>query len=457
MSNPTFTETGHPVTAALEHIAGAVDATVAADVWALSDDDLADGLARLEALAARQAELGLRLVREADARDLARRQGASSTAGWLRHRLRLRPGEARMRVELANRCDPPAEEQVDWVANPAARRPGSWSMPATGAALAEGACSVEHAAVVARTMAGLPTSLSREQTTVAEAELAAWAREFDPSEMANLGRSLIHLLDADTLEEREQRAYDRRELHMTDLGDGSTRIRGQLDTESAEIIRAALDPLAAPMPAGEDGEKDRRSPSQRRCDALVELARRALNGGDLPAEHEVRPHVSVILDLDTLLAKAGERGIHPAVLEFGGPMSAATARRLGCDAEVTRIITDPVGMPIDVGRARRTVTPAQWAALVVRDGGCAFPGCTRPPAWCIAHHIIHWADGGPTDLTNLVLLCDHHHRVVHHHGWDVAIAADGWPEFRPPAWIDADRRPRRNARPQYHQRAGPAH
>jgi hypothetical protein len=84
---------------------------------------------------------------------------------------------------------------------------------------------------------------------------------------------------------------------------------------------------------------------------------------------------------------------------------------------------------------------------VVTDGGCAFPGCPRPPAWCIAHHIQHWADGGRTDLDNLVLLCDHHHRVVHHHGWDITMAADRRPDFRPPAWIDPDRQPRRNSQP----------
>ena len=174
----------------------------------------------------------------------------------------------------------------------------------------------------------------------------------------------------------------------------STRIRGQLDTESAAIIRTALDPLAAPMPTTDDGGKDRRSAGRRVADALVELARRALDGGNLPERHAVRPHISVILDLETLLAKAGDRGIHPAALSFGGPMSAATARRLGCDADITRMITDPAGMPLDVGRSRRTVTPAQWAALAVRDGGCAFPGCPRPAAWCIAHHIVHWANGG---------------------------------------------------------------
>ena len=457
MTTTAFTSTAHPVTAALDDIVAAVDATVGADVWALSDDDVTDSLARLEALAARQAELGLRLVREAEARDLARRQGAPSTAAWLRHRLRLRPAEARMRVELANRCDPPdPEPPMEWGANPnTGRKAGLWSMPATAAALGEGACSAEHAAVVARTMVSMPTSLHAEQLAAAEGELAGWARAYDPGEVAQLGKALLHLLDADSLEERERRAYERRELHLTDLGDGSTRIRGQLDTESAALIRAALDPLAAPMPQTEDGEKDRRSAGRRRCDALVELCRRALDTGGLPAEHTVRPHLSVIVSLDTLLAKAAERGIHPAVLDFGGPMSAATARRLGCDAEITRVITEPAGMPLDVGRARRTVTAAQWAALTVRDGGCAFPGCPRPVAWCIAHHIQHWADGGNTDLDNLVLLCDHHHRVVHHHGWDITLAKDRRPQFFPPPWIDPARQPRRNSQPRYHQPAGP--
>jgi hypothetical protein len=168
MSNQSFTEIGHPVPAALAAGADAVDATEGAAVWALSDDDLADALTHLDTLAARQAELGLRLVREADARDIARRQGAPFTAAWLRHRLRLRPGEARLRVELANRCDQPAEGPTDWGANVSTGGGGWWSMPSTQMALAEGACSVDHAKVVANTMAGLPTSLSQEQMAAAE-------------------------------------------------------------------------------------------------------------------------------------------------------------------------------------------------------------------------------------------------------------------------------------------------
>src|SRR5918996_3190362 len=103
MDDASFGSVGHPVMAALEVVDDALDKTVGADIWSLSDDDLADAVARCERLGARQAELSLRLVREADGRDLGRRLGASSTTAWLRHRLRLRPGEAKARVDLANR------------------------------------------------------------------------------------------------------------------------------------------------------------------------------------------------------------------------------------------------------------------------------------------------------------------------------------------------------------------
>ena len=117
------------------------------------------------------------------------------------------------------------------------------------------------------------------------------------------------------------------------------------------------------------------------------------------------------------------------------------------------MVTDPASVPLDVGREHRTITTGQWAALTARDRGCAFPACTRPAYWCDAHHITHWADGGCTDL-DLVLLCGHHHRVIHHHAWQVHIAADRHPEFLPPPWIDPDQTPRRDTRPRY-DRDGP--
>jgi hypothetical protein len=88
--------------------------------------------------------------------------------------------------------------------------------------------------------------------------------------------------------------------------------------------------------------------------------------------------------------------------------------------------------PLDVGRAGRVVTPAQPSALAVRDGGCVFPACARPLAWCEGHHLVSWLDGGPTDLDNLALLCRQHHRAVHEGGWRLTRGPDGRLTADPP-------------------------
>ena len=98
---------------------------------------------------------------------------------------------------------------------------------------------------------------------------------------------------------------------------------------------------------------------------------------------------------------------------------------------LTRYDTD--GTILDVGQTQRLVTSAIWVALVLRDQHCAFPGCRRPPVMCHAHHAVHWVDGGPTSLDNLVLLCGTHHRIIHGTPWAVRLSReDRRPEFRPP-------------------------
>jgi len=99
------------------------------------------------------------------------------------------------------------------------------------------------------------------------------------------------------------------------------------------------------------------------------------------------------------------------------------------------------GVPLSLGRTERLVTPGLRRALVIRDQGCAFPGCGRPAAWCQAHHVIFWADGGTTDLSNLMLLCRFHHRHIHKGQWEAFIGDDGHPWFIPPTAIDPQRRP----------------
>jgi hypothetical protein len=90
-----------------------------------------------------------------------------------------------------------------------------------------------------------------------------------------------------------------------------------------------------------------------------------------------------------------------------------------------RIVLDPKSTVIDVGRSQRVVTPAVRQALEVRDRGCVWPGCDTPARWSDTHHLIHWARGGTTDLTNQVLLCYFHHRRVHEGGWRIFREANG--------------------------------
>ena len=232
-------------------------------------------------------------------------------------------------------------------------------------------------------------------------------------------------------------------------------VNGLLEAEAGQTLLAALEPLARPSDAA-----DARTGGQRRADALTELARRTLEGGQLPQSGGVRPQLLVTVDLDSLLGPGGLGG------EAGGPwpLDPETCRRLGCDGAVTRVLVtrhpdpshDPGSddnpaswlrvaarllpptlggtptQPLEVGRTSRVVTPAQRAALTVRDGGCVVAGCDRPPAWCEAHHLRHWLHGGPTDLANLALLCRAHHRAVHEGGWRLARDPDGRLTATPP-------------------------
>ena len=125
-----------------------------------------------------------------------------------------------------------------------------------------------------------------------------------------------------------------------------------------------------------------------------------------------------------------------AMLTHTGPIGREAARLLACDAALHRVVLGPASLPLDVGRAQRTVSPAIRRALHVRDGGCAFPGCDRQPGWCTAHHITHWADGGETSLDNCVLLCRRHHATIHHTAWSIRAVPGGRPIFTRPDGTD---------------------
>jgi hypothetical protein len=123
----------------------------------------------------------------------------------------------------------------------------------------------------------------------------------------------------------------------------------------------------------------------------------------------------------------GQRGHHDPDGDRG-----LAAQLRAAAALLPPILGGAPSQPLDVGRTSRVVSPAQRTALAVRDGGCVFPDCDRPLAWCEAHHVWHWLHGGPTDLDNLALLCRAHHRAVHEGGWQLTRAPDGRLTATPP-------------------------
>lgn len=205
--------------------------------------------------------------------------------------------------------------------------------------------------------------------------------------------------------------------------DGMFEARVRLDPASHAVVAAALDALAAPLTGvGDRGEpvRDERSPEQRRADAFVELCAAYPGLTGVGVRHTPRAKVVVTIDYDNLVARTG-----CGATLTGEQLSPSAVRELACDAGVIPVVLGGPSEAIDVGREERLATPAQVTALRHRDRGCTYPGCCRPPTWCKAHHIKHWADGGHTDLDNLALLCQHHHTYVHRHGLTATVGDAG--------------------------------
>jgi hypothetical protein len=346
-----------------------------------------------------------------------------STASWLRSRLRMSTGAAHNAVRTA-------------------RALFGGPLPATGQALTAGELSVAHATVLAHGTQALPHHVIVE----AEPVLVEAARRLDPGRLRRVVGHLCLVADPEGADRQAERRHERRGLWTSPTLDGMVAIDGLLEPEAGQTLLAALEPLARPANA-----EDTRSGGQRQADALTELARRSLEGGQLPQIGGVRPQLTVVVDLDSLQGRSRLGGDTSC-----GPLDPEACRRLACDGAVTRVLVtrqptthdpgsprnhDALGgdgglvarlrmaaallppvlagapsQPLDVGRTSRVVQPGQRSALAVRDGGCVF----------------HWLDGGPTDLANLTLLCRAHHRAVHEGGWQLTRGPDGRLTATPP-------------------------
>lgn len=349
------------------------------DLEAVDGDVLGDAIVALDTIIGHLQAARLSVTR-AHSRSMAwKRDGARSPTQWHRDHRRASAGQAARDVDTAQALD---------------------QLPRTAAAVADGTVTADQAAIAARATKGL----TRDQTAELDEVVAGVAPDASDRQVRDAVTEFTHRLSPDEVEERERQAHARRKLAIGQCRDGGWWIDARLDVLGGAAVAAAISSLSAPR-----SDDDERTAEQRRADALVDLAERASRTGELPVEGGARPVVTVTADVATLERRADA----PAGrADHAGGVSAEAVRQLACDAQIHRVIIDGPSGILDVGRATRTVSVAQRRALAVRDRGCV--GCGAPPGWTDAHHVVHWADGGPTDLDNLALLCRTCHTGVHH-------------------------------------------
>jgi hypothetical protein len=370
----------------------------------------------------------LDLVAEMNTERVAEQVGYPSLPAFLNHLLHLNTTDASRMVAHA--------EQVTETLTPTGHvQPAP--LPTVRQALHKGELDPRHVDAVADTLARLPQWASVEHRELVEATLAETARTETPRVVREHGRILLDRIDQDGTEPRDEEPAETGNMfrHRREPGGGMS-FRGRLDAETANTLDALLGPLAKPHQT--DGIPDLRTPEQRVGDGVAAIIHLAANTGDAPTRGGVKPHLTITLDYQLLADRVGA-----ATLEDGSTLPAATARRLACDAQLIPMVLGGDSVPLDVAREHRLVRPQQRNALIARDKGCAFPSCQLPARWTDAHHIKSWANGGATDLDNLVLLCRTHHRLVHHSDWTIRMSR-GIPWFIPPPAIDPARQPRRN-------------
>ena len=420
------------------------------ELWwaARTPEELVGAVGELEALRCQLAAVETTVLAELDARQVPKtRLGWGSTSDWFTHL----SGTHR---STGHRTVRQAPQLVD-------------ELPDTHAGLRAGRVSPEQAAVIAEAIDRLPHK--PELRDRAEALLLDEATRLNATDLAKAARHLLAVIDpekADRDAEKELEKGDRaahlgRFLSITEDGAGGVRVRGRGTVEDAATLRTALLPLTAPAPAldPDTGEEDvdPRDHGARLWDALITTAAHALATDLAPDTHGARPRITITTNLDTLRDGLGLGTAAPGAAAAGGSaagegridwltldgaipvtddgltLTPGVVRRLACDADIIPVALGGRSEVLDVGRTQRLVTAPLWRALVCRDQHCAFPGCTRPPLMCHAHHIVHWLHGGTTKLANLVLLCGHHHRVIHHTPWEIRLNPhDGRPEFLPP-------------------------
>jgi hypothetical protein len=317
------------------------------------------------------------LLREFDLRQGYKAYGNTDCAEWLNWKCGIARVTAQEKVRVARAL---------------------WTLPQIDAAFACGDLSYSKVRALTR-VAG-----ETNETDLLDYALGVTAAQLD----AYCSR----LRNGDPLDSQTaaRRAREGRSLTRHFREDGTGVLTVELPREELELVMQAVDRLASKLPADED-----RSLFASGADALVAMAKASLLGSDGESSSSAGDAYQVVVHVDAaaLAGKGGESDLPLPVI-----------RRLCCDGGLVSMVENEKGEALNVGRKQRLVPTALKRALEARDRGCQFPGCHHD-RWLDAHHIQHWADGGETSLDNLVLLCTHHHALVHEGGFRLEQSGDG--------------------------------
>jgi hypothetical protein len=380
-----------PVLARLELVFASLieslETAATADLAGASDDELFEAAVELERARSLIEITEAHVLAALERRDATDTEFGLSTSGWLADRARIPRGAATDRTKKATQI--------------------CRHLPAIDEAVVDGRLTFEHArALVNAASPRVRDALADLQQPIielaADSSFAQWQVQV---------RRLLELLDQDGPRPDDDPSRDR--LSFRSTLDGVTHVDGTMTSSTALAVTSAVEARANEL--ARRARRDHATCPELPVPTRATLRMQALAELVTGARADGQPRAEV-----TLVARDGE-----TTDERGNAVPRTAAAVWRCDAELWAVLLDRMGSPVDLGHARRLATRAQRRAIALRDGGCAFPGCDQPMAWCDVHHVVPVERGGRTDLDNLVALCRHHHTVSHRPGWALEVTRPG--------------------------------
>jgi hypothetical protein len=304
--------------------------------------------------------------------------------------------------------------------------------------LAEGLISARAAATVVRMTDKIDDLLADQSAPLYETALLDFAAEHDPDLLARFANGLFARVDQDGAFRDIETAHRRRALTLQRRADGSATVTGELTCEAAEYLETLLDTLGKPH-TGPDGERDPRTPGQRRHDALLEALKLLYASGDLPTANGCATTLVLTATVDDF---ANGTGIVQTAHGYAVPTAVAD-RWLDPKAKAILVLLSKSKKILAYSDQQRLFTEQQRLAMYARDKGCSYPGCDVPLSWTQAHHVTDYAITKRTCVDDGTLVCTANHALFEQMGWK-SIMLDEIPYWVAPAWVDPEQRPRRN-------------